>query len=197
MRDLPPPPINAVPEGLLGFLGIKNGGRNPRNLIDNVQPTFDLWMHYLWSNSIVLQSADLSFAANAARGALDLGPTLPVNVANAANQVIVPNNEWWAFLEWNIGWTLPAAIANGTFDAELIAYEENRGMSLGGTSQYLAGVTTANAPPVAMGGARYWRGIRLVRPNSLLQLFHFGTTGGTGPAPVTAVARWRITRLPV
>lgn len=39
--------INRAPLGILGFLGIKNGGRNPRVLGDVLSPTWDLSMLYL------------------------------------------------------------------------------------------------------------------------------------------------------
>lgn len=45
------PPINRVPYGLLGFLGIKNGGRNPSTIADYVQPAWDLSELYLQTNS--------------------------------------------------------------------------------------------------------------------------------------------------
>jgi len=40
-------PIQVGPPGLLGFLQLKNQGRNPRELVDSFQPTLDLWRHYL------------------------------------------------------------------------------------------------------------------------------------------------------
>ena len=36
-----PPPINLTPPGLLGFLGIKNGGRNPQSLGETLAPVWD------------------------------------------------------------------------------------------------------------------------------------------------------------
>lgn len=51
-----PPPINQQPAGLLSFLGIKNGGRNPSVLLDSVQPGWDLRDHYLFTNSEVFNS---------------------------------------------------------------------------------------------------------------------------------------------
>jgi hypothetical protein len=45
------PPINRQPAGLLSFLGIKNGGRNPAVLGDTLIPQFDLLNWYLSQNS--------------------------------------------------------------------------------------------------------------------------------------------------
>lgn len=39
--------INRAPVGLLGFLGIKNFGRNPETLVPSVSPTWDLQEQYL------------------------------------------------------------------------------------------------------------------------------------------------------
>jgi len=51
MNGYAPPPINRLPLGLLSFLGIKNGGRNPQFLGEQLSPTFDLVAWYLQSNS--------------------------------------------------------------------------------------------------------------------------------------------------
>lgn len=42
--------INRQPQGLLGFLGIKNGGRNPEALSPVLAPTWDLHELYLYGN---------------------------------------------------------------------------------------------------------------------------------------------------
>lgn len=39
--------ISRIPQGILGFLGIKNGGRNPRYLVDQLAPTWDMTSLYL------------------------------------------------------------------------------------------------------------------------------------------------------
>jgi hypothetical protein len=45
------PNINRLPLGLLGFLGIKNGGRYPQELSDTLAPTWDLSDIYLNANA--------------------------------------------------------------------------------------------------------------------------------------------------
>lgn len=47
------PPINRQPGGLLGFLGIKNGGRNPDQLSNVLAPTWDSAEVYLRTNYIL------------------------------------------------------------------------------------------------------------------------------------------------
>lgn len=40
-NELPPPPILTPPAGLLGFLGLKSGGKQPGQLAGYLQPTLD------------------------------------------------------------------------------------------------------------------------------------------------------------
>lgn len=44
--------ISRIPTGLLGFLGIKNGGEYPQRLINLLSPTWDLASLYLNTNEI-------------------------------------------------------------------------------------------------------------------------------------------------
>lgn len=60
-----PAPLNRAPDGLLGFLGIKNGGKNPQFLAPYCQPVFDLYDHYLnTAPEYVFVSAALSSGDN-------------------------------------------------------------------------------------------------------------------------------------
>lgn len=43
-------PIQLQPRGLLAFLQLKNQGRNPANLVDSIQPTFDILDWYQQAN---------------------------------------------------------------------------------------------------------------------------------------------------
>ena len=62
------PPINRIPGGLLGFLGIKNGGRNPDALSNVLVPQLDLTEVYLRTN-YVLARIDTTVAAVGFTGA--------------------------------------------------------------------------------------------------------------------------------
>lgn len=73
--------INRIPHGLLSFLGIKNGGRNPQQLTEQLGATFDLLGWYLEQNS---ESLSVNAAVNA----------LGVN----GNYWTVPVGETWAVL---------------------------------------------------------------------------------------------------
>lgn len=76
---LTPPPINKLPLGLLGFLGIKNGGRYPQSLQADLQPSFELQNWYLQTNST---SAQLNGSVS--------------SIGFNANWWTVPQGETWA-----------------------------------------------------------------------------------------------------
>lgn len=75
------PPINRLPGGLLSFLGIKNGGRTPQVLSEQLAPTFSLVDWYLQTNSLSLQQNGNVTA-----------------VGFNANWFTVPSGETWAVL---------------------------------------------------------------------------------------------------
>lgn len=76
-----PPPINRLPLGLLSLLGIKNGGRYPQSLGQQLAPCFELLGWYLQSNS---QSLSLNGNVTA--------------VGFNANWWTVPVGQTWAVL---------------------------------------------------------------------------------------------------
>jgi hypothetical protein len=74
-----PGQINRVPDGIAGFLGIKNFGRMPESLNDTLAGTWDLSTWYLNANVSYQQSSLNNIAAP--------GPTIVFTV---------PQNEiWW------------------------------------------------------------------------------------------------------
>lgn len=77
--------INTLPSGLLGFLGLKNGGQYPRALGELLQPTWDLAAIYLSANS----SFDNTTLAIAAIGATAI--------------VTVPEGEAWFIIQQDAG----------------------------------------------------------------------------------------------
>lgn len=40
-------PIQIIPPGLMGFLQLKNAGRNPTDLVESISPTFDMLRWYM------------------------------------------------------------------------------------------------------------------------------------------------------
>lgn len=57
-----PGDIQKIPQGLLGFLQLKTGGRNPSTLVDSVSPTWDLSRLYLEADA---QFASINSTINA------------------------------------------------------------------------------------------------------------------------------------
>ena len=72
--------INRLPFGMLGFLGIKNGGRNPEVFSAELQATWDLQQLYFRTNMKLVR---VNFNATG------IGFTSPV-------PLLVPDNEVWA-----------------------------------------------------------------------------------------------------
>lgn len=101
--------INRVPQGLLGFLGIKNGGENPKQLSNVLVPTWNTTALYQYGNSEV--STVL----------------VAINAVGSQAYVTVPAGEMWAILQQSAGcdtlgagqtiefstnWTDPASLVN-------------------------------------------------------------------------------------
>lgn len=83
-----PPPLNIQPTGLLSFLQIKNGGRYPQWLGEQLVPTWDLAKHYEATNAQYITSA----VANQAAG--------------AQNYLIDPASNYWRHVLWtSVLWT--------------------------------------------------------------------------------------------
>jgi hypothetical protein len=81
---LTPPTINKSPGGLLGFLGLKNGGRNPSQFGELVAPTWDLSPLYLYTNT-------------------EYTETLPSAAAiGYVPAFTVPNGEFWYVHEYGV-----------------------------------------------------------------------------------------------
>lgn len=78
-----PTAINRLPLGLLGFLGIKNGGQYPTDLNQVLQPVWDLQLLYASANSDILSQTT---AVNA------LGTLSFTNLT-------VPNGEAWLVMQ--------------------------------------------------------------------------------------------------
>lgn len=84
-----PPPLNLQPTGLLDFLQIKNGGRYPQYLRDDLQPVWDLRDHYEQVNSRLITN-----------------DAVDAQVAGAATYLIEDTaNFWrralWVSVHWN------------------------------------------------------------------------------------------------
>jgi hypothetical protein len=49
---MPSGPIQTIPQGLLGLLQLKELGKNPSELLDQVQPSYDLFQQYIQRNLV-------------------------------------------------------------------------------------------------------------------------------------------------
>lgn len=90
-------PIQVWPRGLLGFFQLKNNGRYPDQMPETLLPTFDLSSWYLNTNAVdftctrtgIVTGDDGQVSWSAAN--IDGG---------SFTSVTVPNDEWWALLEY-------------------------------------------------------------------------------------------------
>lgn len=94
-------PLQITPPGFLGFLNLKNEGKNPREIPEDLTPTIELRNWYLNA------TAQAMSATNATVSLLNNqdGFALP-----SAGNIVVPSGEWWyvhSMLVWAV---LPAAV---------------------------------------------------------------------------------------
>lgn len=83
-------PVQVIPAGLLGFLNIKNSGRNPESIDSNVMPVFDIMP--LWMQT---KAEDIgTFTSPAPSGNNGFG--------SWTIRQIVPEREAWFVLEYTI-----------------------------------------------------------------------------------------------
>lgn len=73
------PPLNIQPQGLLDFLQLKNGGRNPQYFGEEIVPTWDLARHYLETNAI------------------EGGANVPIASGNNALVQVEPPADFWRY----------------------------------------------------------------------------------------------------
>lgn len=71
-----PPPLSTIPKGLLGFLGIKSGGRYPQNLAEVLAPVWDVRDHYLASYAATFLQGPITLAAGGVIADLNFGTTI-------------------------------------------------------------------------------------------------------------------------
>lgn len=121
-----PTPINRLPNGLLGFLGIKNGGRYPDQMGTTLAPTWDLSDLYLGTN--------VEVATN--------GPN--ATGTNFVGHHTVPQGQIWYVFEF------------GVFSTVLIAGQALRGsIAVLDSGQTVTVPATAYAGPAAAPNERF------------------------------------------
>jgi hypothetical protein len=111
------PPINQLPRGLLGFLGIKTGGRYPSQLLEQVQPTLDLLYWYGHANAQYVSFGQIALGP----GATDADAVfVPWVSATPSIPVVVPGNETWLITEATLRMTFNA-VAGGVVHGAVLA----------------------------------------------------------------------------
>lgn len=85
------PVVQRIPNGLLGWFGIKNGGVNPTDVSATLDPSIDMLEWYLLGD---VETAQVTFSTNA----------LGFN-----SGVQVPAGEWWYLHSASVLVTVPAA----------------------------------------------------------------------------------------
>jgi hypothetical protein len=113
-------PINRTPRGLLDFLAIRSGGRNPQHLTEDMLPVFEMADWYKEAAVIECNATMPLIAANANAGFSSITSTFPANICSAAGAV-VPSNEVWivrpgSAYEWDF-----AVVAGQTHFGQLVA----------------------------------------------------------------------------
>lgn len=186
--------INRIPPGLLGFLGLKSGGQNPRDIGNVIAPVFDLLRWYLIGEAVEVSSAPVAFQLVANEGSTthQITATTPPNIAGlvTAGQLEVPNNELWYVDRWSVNWVLNAQ-AGASINVAMITTPPGQSSSarmpatLGGWSTSDAAI--ARAGHVAM-TAPIW-----LKPGTTMALLNEGyIDGGAG---VNVNTQMRITRI--
>lgn len=87
-------PIQLIPPGLLGLLQLKQGGRNPNELLETVQATIDLRDWYFQSRTVD--------ATTLIGGNPSIALTVPGNFVFTANPATVPNGQFWYVFDYTI-----------------------------------------------------------------------------------------------
>lgn len=163
--------LSNIPQGLLAFLGIKNGGQYPQQLLTNLAPVLDLYQHYQYVNSEAYQwNTNLGTQS----GYLQIpGPWVPRDISNGVG-TFVPNNEWWLMLESSVMWGLDAADPTERMDGGM-AYSHTPGganaVSLILPQSDLIGYNVTNAGVVTQRGGRTQQRPVWLPPGAQLFLF--------------------------
>ena len=128
-------PIQLIPPGLLGMFQLKTG-RNPRDLIESVQPTLEMRDWYFLVNQRPFNGS-LPSSLN-----VTTGMTGFQILAGAGGQIVVPEREVW----WVRSFGIFAGVAVGGDSIQMKpAYATSRSGTLGSPPQFALTDVTAVA----------------------------------------------------
>lgn len=186
-------PINLLPFGLLGFLGVKNGGRYPRDLHSSIQPMFEMLRWYVAANCLEVSSTSPAFqlVANEAGSTTHLiTATTPTDLTTGGS-LVVPQTEFWWVDRWSVNWVLNAQ-PGAEIDVCMVT------TPTGGSSSVrvpaTAGGYRTSSAAIARAGHVSMDTPIILRPGTIMSLVNLGyTDGGAG---VNVNTQLRIARLP-
>lgn len=186
-------PINRLPAGLLGFLGIKNGGRYPRDLVSSIQPSFEMLRWYVCNSSEEVSSVSPAFqlVANEAGSTTHLiAATTPIDLCTGG-QLVVPNGEIWYIDRWSANWVINAQ-AGGSIRVSLITTPAGGSSSVRVPCTF-GGYDTSDAAIARAGHCSMIDPIFL-RSGTILSLLNEGAILGAAGANVNT--QLRVARMP-
>lgn len=168
-------PIQTIPSGLLGFLQLKNMGRNPSELVDALSPTLQMNDWYFMSRAEQLPVG----SRNVANGAVGILPW-------TTNPLIVPNEEAW----WVIDYNVTVSIVTGETCGVHCGWRDPTSFPhlFGTPSFFLNGPAALTYQPVAYGGGIF------LPPGSELGVY---VAAATTAANIEASGNGWIVRLPL
>ena len=181
------PPVNLIPSGLLDFLGIKSGGRNPEFLNPGLLGVINLLDWYAQTNAEEFELTRPAIGPAAPTG-LNWTATTPVDIT-VGGALVVPQVETWVLLQYEAEWTFNAAAG------EILNISPAVSISTTGASTVLAnslaGHTASNAAQ-QLNGRRAIRMPWFIPGGSTLIAFSHGCiTAGT----IAVAGRLRLLRL--
>lgn len=180
MSSLPFPPLNVMPEGLLGFLQLKNGGRNPQHLGVDLAPVLDLLAWYQNTNSQEVQLLADTINVSTPSGFLPWTGTVPSIPNWPAGSY---DNEYLLILEYEVSWSLPVSGDTADFAPAASIAESNLALPT-----YLSGYTTGSS--VARAGSRALARPFWLKPGGNLNLRTFGVVTAAGGIAVGGRIRY-------
>lgn len=175
MSALPQPPLNAIPEGLLSLLGIKNGGQNPQFLTANLVPTVPLTDWYLETRATV-ELAEAEVFDGIAEGSVLL---------------TVPQTEWWYVMDvTGLATTNVAGLDNPAYWSLGLSYvASNTAIRIAALPQGVHGAIALDPPSLGISGALCSSRPFWAQPGSRLGLNYKAEVDGTGSIVLSTRAR--------
>lgn len=117
----PSGPIQVIPPGLLGLLNLKNMGRLPDVLINEVQPGIDLQEWWLRANLINQPAPSTDSLVAGSYNSFR-------SFTAGAGAIQVPDREWW-FVEWYTASFTAAGAGNSATSIDLALEFQQAGVS--------------------------------------------------------------------